>query len=599
MPCGAWLNMPAPRARSLTSIKRNEHRERIKKSVDKIWLKSYPEGIPAEADVHEYASLKDILEKSCQRFGPLPAFSNMGTTLTYAELDVKTRVFGAYLQQTIGLSKGDRVALMMPNVLQYPVAMFGALRAGMTVVNVNPLYTARELQHQLEDSGAKVIVVLENFARTLEEVLDRTAVTHVISTRIGDLLAFPTGVIANLMVKYVKRMVPAWNIPQAVDFAQILASTNQKPLQDVPVGPEDIAFLQYTGGTTGVPKGAILTHGNMVANLEQTAAWIGRNLEAGAETIITALPLYHVFSLTANLLTFFKLGAHNVLITNPRDIEGFIKELKAIPFTAITGVNTLFNALLNAPGIREVNASALKLAIGGGMAVQRKVAEKWQDLFGVPLIEGYGLTETAPIVCSNPLNAKEYTGTIGLPLPSTEVSIRDDEGKELSIGVVGEICVRGPQVMRGYWNKPDETAKVFTPDGWLRTGDMGSMDERGFVKLVDRKKDMILVSGFNVYPNEIEDVVMTHPGVLETAAIGVPDERSGESVELIVVKKDPTLTAQQILQHCRQSLTAYKMPKAVVFRDEPLPKSNVGKILRRVLREEELVKRAGAQGARV
>ena len=565
--------------------------------MDKIWLKSYPEGIPAEADVHEYASLKDILEKSCQRFGPLPAFSNMGTTLTYADLDIKTRIFGAYLQQTVGLSKGDRVALMMPNLLQYPVALFGALRAGMTVVNVNPLYTARELQHQLEDSGAKVIVVLENFARTLEEVLDRTAVTHVISTRIGDLLTFPSGVIANLVVKYVKRMVPTWNIPHAVDFAHILAGTNEQPLQDVAVGPDDIAFLQYTGGTTGVPKGAILTHGNMVANLEQTAAWIGRNLEDGAETIITALPLYHVFSLTANLLTFFKLGAHNVLITNPRDIEGFIKELKAIPFTAITGVNTLFNALLNAPGIREINASALKLAIGGGMAVQRKVAERWQELFGVPLIEGYGLTETAPIVCSNPLNAKEYTGSIGLPLPSTEVSIRDDAGNELPIDALGEICVRGPQVMRGYWNKPDETAKVFTADGWLRTGDMGSMDERGFVKLVDRKKDMILVSGFNVYPNEIEDVVMTHPGVLETAAIGIPDERSGETVELIVVRKDPALTAQQILDHCRQSLTAYKMPKVVVFRDEPLPKSNVGKILRRVLREDELAKRTAAHSA--
>jgi long-chain acyl-CoA synthetase len=521
----------------------------------------------------------------------------MGTTLTYAELDIKTRAFGAYLQQTVGLSKGDRVALMMPNLLQYPVAMFGALRAGMTVVNVNPLYTARELQHQLQDSGAKVIVVLENFARTLEQVLDRTAVTHVVSTRIGDLLSFPSGVIANLVVKYVKRMVPSWNIPHAVEFARILAGTDLEPLREVAIGPDDIAFLQYTGGTTGVPKGAILTHGNMVANLEQTAAWIGKNLEDGAETIITALPLYHVFSLTANLLTFLKLGAHNVLITNPRDIDGFIKELKSIPFTAITGVNTLFNAMLNAPGIRGIDASALKLAIGGGMAVQRKVAERWQELFGVPLIEGYGLTETAPIVCSNPLDAKEYTGSIGLPLPSTEVTIRDEEGRELPIGALGEICVRGPQVMKGYWNRPDETAKVFTADGSLRTGDMGSMDERGFVKLVDRKKDMILVSGFNVYPNEIEDVVMTHPGVLETAAIGVPDERSGESVELIVVKRDPALTAQQLLDHCRQSLTGYKMPKVVVFRDEPLPKSNVGKILRRVLREEELAKRATAQSA--
>jgi long-chain acyl-CoA synthetase len=560
--------------------------------MQKIWLKSYPEGVPADADVREYSSLKHILEKTCERFGPLPAFSNMGSTLTYADLDIKTRAFGAYLQSTAGLSKGDRVAVMMPNLLQYPVAMFGALRAGMTVVNVNPLYTARELQHQLADSGAKAIVVLENFAHTLEQILDKTKVEHVVATRIGDLLAFPTGLVANMVVKYVKRMVPSWNIPHAVDLSAILSSTQPNALHEVDIGPEDIAFLQYTGGTTGVPKGAILTHGNMVANLEQTAAWIGKNLQEGAETIVTALPLYHVFSLTANLLTFLKLGAHNVLITNPRDIEAFIKELKKTRFTAITGVNTLFNALLNAPGIRDVNAAALKLAIGGGMAVQRKVAEKWQEVFGVPLIEGYGLTETAPIVCSNPLDSTEYTGTIGLPLPSTEVSIRDDEAKELPIGAVGEICVRGPQVMKGYWNRPDETAKVFTTDGWLRTGDMGSMDERGFVKLVDRKKDMILVSGFNVYPNEIEDVVMTHPGVLETAAIGVPDERTGETVELIVVKKDPGLTAQQILEHCRKSLTGYKMPKAVVFRQESLPKTNVGKILRRVLREEELAKRA-------
>jgi long-chain acyl-CoA synthetase len=559
--------------------------------MEKIWIKAYPQGIPAEIDVRKYATLKDILECSCARFGSLPAFSNMGTTLTYSQLDRKSRAFAAYLQTELHLERGERAALMMPNLLQYPVAMFGALRAGVTVVNVNPLYTARELQHQLEDSGAKVIVVLENFAHTLQGVLHKTPIEHVVTTRVGDLLSFPTGTVANLVVKYVKGMVPAWDIPGAVDFPRTLAAGDRATLREVEVSADDIAFLQYTGGTTGVPKGAILTHSNMVANLEQTAAWIGRNLEEGAETIVTALPLYHVFSLTANLLTFLKLGAHNVLITNPRDIPGFVKELKKIRFTAITGVNTLFNALLNAPGIREVNGRALKLAVGGGMAVQRAVAEKWQQLFGVPLIEGYGLTETAPIVCANPLDAKEYTGTIGLPLPSTEVSIRDEAGNELPLGEVGEICVRGPQVMKGYWNKPEETAKAFTGDRWFRTGDMGFMDERGYVKLVDRKKDMILVSGFNVYPNEVEDVAMTHPGVLEAAAVGMPDEKTGEVVRLVVLRKDPALTAQALIEHCRKQLTSYKVPKEVVFRDEPLPKTNVGKILRREIREHELTNR--------
>ncbi|HUJ85575.1 MAG TPA: AMP-binding protein [Burkholderiales bacterium] len=554
--------------------------------MDRIWLKNYPHGVPAEIDVRAYASLKDILEQSCARYRDLPAFSNMGTTITYAQLDAMSRAFGAYLQQAHGLSKGDRVALMMPNLLQYPVTMFGALRAGMTVVNVNPLYTPRELQHQLEDSGAKVIVVLENFAHTVQEVLERTRVPHVVVTRIGDLLSFPMGLAANLAVKYLKRMVPDWKIPQAIDLQRALA-LGRRPLAEVSVTADDIAFLQYTGGTTGVPKGAILTHGNMVANLEQTAAWISRNLQEGAETIVTALPLYHVFSLTANLLTFLKLGAHNVLITNPRDIPGFVKELKKIPFTAITGVNTLFNALLNAPGIGQINAGALKLAVGGGMAVQRAVAERWQKLFGVPLIEGYGLTETSPIVCANPLDVAEFSGTIGMPLPSTDVSIRDNDGKELPTGETGEICVRGPQVMKGYWNRPDETAKVFTADGWLRTGDMGFIDHRGYVKLVDRKKDMILVSGFNVYPNEVEDVAMAHPHVLEAAAIGMPDERSGERVRLVVVRKSPQLTAEKLIEHCRKHLGGYKVPKDVVFRDQPLPKTNVGKILRREIREQE------------
>jgi len=561
-------------------------------TMDKIWLKNYPKGVPAEIDVRSYTSLKDILERSCARYRDLPAFSNMGTTLSYGQLDAMSRSFGAYLQQLPGLTKGDRVALMMPNLLQYPVTMFGALRAGMTVVNVNPLYTPRELRHQLEDSGAKVIVVLENFARTVQEVLQRTPVPHVIVTRIGDLLSFPMGLVANVAVKYLKRLVPDWRIANAVDLTLAL-ELGKRPLADVPIGAEDIAFLQYTGGTTGVPKGAILTHGNMVANLEQTAAWIGRNLEEGAETIVTALPLYHVFSLTANLLTFMKLGAHNVLITNPRDIPGFIKELKKVPFTAITGVNTLFNALLNAPGIGDINARALKLAVGGGMAVQRAVAERWQKLFGIPLIEGYGLTETSPIVCANPLDVREYTGTIGLPLPSTEVSIRDSAGNELALDETGEICVRGPQVMKGYWNRPEETAEVLTADGWLRTGDMGFIDERGYVKLVDRKKDMILVSGFNVYPNEVEDVAMSHPDVLEAAAIGVPDERSGERVRLVVVRKSPALSAEKLIEHCRKQLGGYKVPKDVVFRDEPLPKTNIGKILRRAIREQESARGAG------
>jgi long-chain acyl-CoA synthetase len=562
--------------------------------MEKIWLKSYPAGVPAEIDLHAHASLKDILEQSCQRYAGLPAFSNMGATMTYAQLDRMSRAFGAYLQGSVGLSKGDRVAIMMPNLLQYPVAMFGALRAGMTVVNVNPLYTPRELQHQLADSGAKVIVVLENFASVLQQVLDRTPIEHVLTTRIGDLLSFPMSTITNLVVKYVKGMVPDFNIPKAVDLRRALEGGQLAPVE---VTHDDVAFLQYTGGTTGVPKGAVLTHGNMVANLQQTAAWIGQNLKEGGETIITALPLYHVFSLTANLLTFLKIGAHNVLITNPRDIPGFIKELKKVEFTAITGVNTLFNALLNAPGIREVKAGTLKIAVGGGMAVQRAVAERWKEVFGVPLIEGYGLTETSPIVCANLLDAREFSGTIGLPLPSTEVTIRDDNGAEVPLGEVGEICVRGPQVMKEYWNKPEETAKVFFADGWFRTGDMGFMDERGFVKLVDRKKDMILVSGFNVYPNEVEDIVMTHPGVLEVAAIPVADERSGEAVEIVVVKKDPGLTEADLIKHCKEHLTGYKVPRKVVFRTEPLPKTNVGKILRRVIKEEEAAKAAGAQRA--
>ena len=552
--------------------------------MEKIWLKEYPAGVPAEVDLTEFTSLKDILEKSCQRFADLPAYSNMGVTLRYRDIDRLSRDFGAYLQE-LGLGKGARVAIMMPNVLQYPIALFGALRAGLTVVNVNPLYTPRELEHQLNDSGSTVIVIIENFAHTLQEVLDKTPVKTVITTELGDLFPFPKRPLVNFVVKHVKKMVPAWRIPGAVPFRQALSQGAGQTLTDVPLNHDDIAFLQYTGGTTGVSKGAMLTHGNMVANLQQASAWLSPFSKPAEETIITALPLYHIFSLTANCLTFMKVGGHNILITNPRDMPGFVKELGKVKFTVITGVNTLFNGLLHTPGFEKLDFSAFKIALGGGMAVQRAVAEQWQRVTGVPLIEAYGLTETSPAACINPLTLTEYNGNIGLPISSTELSIRDDEGRELGFGEdqVGEICIRGPQVMRGYWNRPEETAQVMTPDGYLRTGDVGYVNERGYARIVDRKKDMILVSGFNVYPNEIEDIVAHHPMVLEVAAVGVPDEKSGEAVKIVVVRKDEALTAEMLLEHCRRELTGYKLPRHVEFRTE-LPKTNVGKILRRLLR---------------
>jgi len=552
--------------------------------VEKIWLKQYPAGVPADVDLNEFSSLKDILEKSCQRFAELPAYSNMGVTLRYRDIDRLSRDFGAYLQG-LGLSKGDRVAIMMPNVLQYPVALFGALRTGLTVVNVNPLYTPRELEHQLNDSGSTVIVIIENFAHTLQEVLDKTPVKTVITTELGDLFPFPKRPLVNFVVKRVKKMVPAWRIPGAVPFRQALAEGAGKTLTDVSLNHDDIAFLQYTGGTTGVSKGAMLTHGNMVANLQQASAWLSPFSKPAEETIITALPLYHIFSLTANCLTFMKVGGHNILITNPRDMPGFVKELGKIKFTVMTGVNTLFNGLLHTPGFEKLDFSAFKIALGGGMAVQRAVAEQWRKVTGVPLIEAYGLTETSPAACINPLTLTDYNGTIGLPISSTELSIRDDEGRELGIGEdqAGEICIRGPQVMRGYWNRPEETAQVMTPDGYLRTGDVGYVNEQGYARIVDRKKDMILVSGFNVYPNEIEDIVAHHPMVLEVAAVGIPDEKSGEAVKIVVVRKDPALTAEMLIEHCRRELTGYKLPRHVEFRTE-LPKTNVGKILRRLLR---------------
>ncbi|HRY18858.1 MAG TPA: AMP-binding protein [Candidatus Competibacteraceae bacterium] len=553
--------------------------------MERIWLKEYPPEVPADIDLTEFSSLKDILEKSCQRFAGLPAYSNMGTTLRYRDIDRLSRDFGAWLQ-SLGLGKGERIAIMMPNILQYPIALFGALRIGLTVVNVNPLYTARELEHQLKDSGTQVIVIIENFAHTLEEVLDKTSVKAVVTTQLGDLLPFPKRLFVNFVVKRIKKMVPPWHIPGTIPFQRTLTEGAKRTLTDVPLTHDDLAFLQYTGGTTGVSKGAMLTHGNLVANLQQASAWLRPCSKPAEETIITALPLYHIFSLMANCLTFMKLGGHNILITNPRDMPGFVKELRRIRFTAMTGVNTLFNGLLHTPGFDQLDFSAFKIALGGGMAVQRAVAENWKKVTGTPLIEAYGLTETSPAACINPLTLPAYNGSIGLPVSSTELSIRDDEDREMGTGPdqIGEICLRGPQVMRGYWQRPEETAKVMTQDGYLRTGDIGYVDERGYVRIVDRKKDMILVSGFNVYPNEIEDIVMLHPGVQEAAAVGVPDEKSGEAVKIVVVKKDPALTAQALIEHCHQHLTNYKVPRRVEFRDE-LPKSNVGKILRRLLRE--------------
>ncbi|HEV2112126.1 MAG TPA: long-chain-fatty-acid--CoA ligase [Gammaproteobacteria bacterium] len=555
------------------------------KHVEKLWLKQYPAGVPAEIDVKRYASVKQIFEESCTKFSTLPAFINMGVAISYGELDAQSARFAAWLQKEKGFKRGDRIAIMMPNLLQYPVALFGILRAGLTVVNVNPLYTARELEHQLKDSGSRGIVILENFAHTLTDLHGRAPLDAVVTTQIGDLFPTPKRQLVNFVVKKVKKMVPAWSLPGSISFRDVLAAGGRHTLDPVDVGHQDIAFLQYTGGTTGVSKGAMLTHRNMVANVLQASAWLGTGLTPGDEVVITALPLYHIFSLTANCMVFMTLGGKNILITNPRDIPDFVKTLAASRFTVITGVNTLFNALLHAPGFEKLDFVPLKLALGGGMAVQRAVAENWKRVTGKPIVEAYGLTETSPAACINPLDLKDYNGSIGLPIPSTDLSIRDDDGKELAVSEVGELCFKGPQVMRGYWNRDDETVKVLTKDGWLRTGDMGRVDENGFVYIVDRKKDMILVSGFNVYPNEVEDVAMMHPGVRECAAVGVPDEHSGEVVKLFVVRKDPNLTAEELIAHCHKYLTGYKVPKHVEFRTE-LPKTNVGKILRRELREK-------------
>ncbi|MGH8243800.1 MAG: AMP-binding protein [Steroidobacteraceae bacterium] len=554
-------------------------------TAGRIWLRDYPPDVPAEIDPDSIPSLKHLYEDACRRYAGLTAYSNMGRKLSYADLEDMSRRFGAWLQNEAGLGKGDRVAIMMPNLLQYPIAIMGAHRAGCTVVNVNPLYTARELEHQLADSGASVIVIFENAAATLAQVIGRTPVRRVVVTGIGDLLGFPKGAITNFVIRRVKKMVPAWSLPGATRFKDALARGASLALDPVEVGGEDVAFLQYTGGTTGVSKGAVLTHRNMVANTLQVVSFVPELTEVTNPAVITALPLYHIFALTTNMLVFTKVGGHNVLITNPRDLPGFVKELAKVKFTFITGVNTLFNALLNTPGFESLDFGSLKVALGGGMAVQAAVSERWRKVTGRHICQGWGLTESSPVGTANLPRETEFTGSIGYPIPSTEVSIRDDAGKALPIGSVGEICLRGPQVMRGYWNRPEETAQVMLPGGWLRTGDIGRMDERGRTYLEDRKKDMILVSGFNVYPNEVEGVVAQMPGVCEVAAVAQADDKSGEVVALFIVKKDPALTAEDVVAYCKKELTPYKVPKHVYFRSE-LPKTNVGKILRRTLRDE-------------
>ncbi len=552
--------------------------------ANRPWFGSYPQGVPHEVDMDEYRSIVDVFETSIANFRDRQAFINFGKSLTYGEIDRLSRQFAAYLLGELKLKKGDRVAIMMPNCLQYPIAIFGVLRAGLTVVNVNPMYTPRELKHQLVDAGAAVLLVVDNFGATAQQVLAQTPVRHVVTTGLGDMLGFPKSALINFVLKYVKKMVPDYDIPGARRFNDALSLGALHALPEIDVAAEDVAFLQYTGGTTGVAKGAMLTHRNMVANMQQASAWIGRDVKTEGELIVTALPLYHIFALTANCLVFLKFGAANLLITNPRDMPGFVKALRNTRFTAITGVNTLFNGLLNTPGFDQVDFSALHMTLGGGMAVQRAVAEKWKKVTGVTLVEAYGLTETAPAACINPMDLSDYNGSIGLPIPSTDACIKDDDGNVLATGEVGELCIKGPQVMKGYWQRPEETAKVIDADGWLHTGDVAKMDEAGFFYIVDRKKDMILVSGFNVYPNEVEDVIAGMEGVLEVAAIGVPDEKSGEVVKAFIVKKDPDLTAEQVKAYCRDKLTGYKQPRYIEFRTD-LPKTNVGKILRKELRD--------------
>lgn len=551
--------------------------------MDRPWLTSYPDGVNSDIDIHQYNSLVEIFERSVELYANLPAFSNFGTTISYAEFSDATESVAAYLQNKLGLEKGERVAIMMPNLLQNPVSIFGVLRAGLTVVNTNPLYTVRELHHQLKDSGAKAIIVVENYASTVQAAVTDTDIEHIIITKMGDMLNFPKSILINWAVKYLKKMVPPYTLPNAISFKTVLSEGSNQDFVPTPLSHHDIAFLQYTGGTTGVAKGAMLSHKNMVANMLQASEWIKNDVLPGREVIITALPLYHIFSLTANCLVFMEAGANNILITNPRDFKGFVKELSNTPFTAITGVNTLFNTLINTPGFADIDFTQLKISLGGGMSVQPAVAAQWKKITGCTLVEAFGLTETSPAVCINPLNLEEFNGSIGLPIPSTYCKLINDQGDTLPDGKAGELCVKGPQVMQGYWNRPEDTAEVLSNDGWFKTGDVAKMDGNGFFYIVDRIKDMILVSGFNVYPNEIESVIVEHKGVLECGVIGVPDDLRGEAVKAFVVKKDQSLTESELLAHCRKSLTAYKTPDKIVFIHE-LPKTNVGKVLRRELR---------------
>lgn len=553
--------------------------------MEKLWLNSYEQGVNAEIDITQYSSISDVFRQSVEKFAHQPAFQNMGKTLTYAEVGKLAENFASYLQNVLKLPRGERVAIMLPNLLQYPIALFGILQAGLVAVNTNPLYTPRELEHQLKDSGATTIIVLENFANTLELVLPRTQIKHVIVASVGEMFGFFKGTLMNFVLRKIKKMVPEYRISGAIPFQTTLKEGAAHTFRPVTLTREDTALLQYTGGTTGVAKGAILSHGNICANMLQAKEWIKNQLREGKETVIAALPLYHIFALTVNLMIFTNAGSKIILITNPRDMKGFIGELKKERISVFIGVNTLFNGMVNQPDFAAVDFSNLRLTLGGGMATQKAVAEKWKKITGTPIVEAYGLTEASPGVCCNPLNIEAYSGGIGLPVPSTEVELRDADGKEVPVGQPGELWVRGPQVMQGYWNRPEETAKTIDARGFLETGDIAVMDEKGWLKLVDRKKDLIVVSGFNVYPNEIEEVVSHNDKVMEVACIGVPNEKTGEALKVFVVKKDPSLTKEELIEFCRSELTAYKVPKDIEFRDE-LPKSNVGKILRRELREQ-------------
>jgi long-chain acyl-CoA synthetase len=549
------------------------------------WVANYPKGVPAsiEDQVRAYSSCLDVFEEAVGRFPTRPAYSNLGQTLTFSELNRKAESFASFLQNELKLKKGERIALQMPNLLQYPIAMYGALKAGLVIVNTNPLYTEREMKHQFNDSGCKAIVIVANFAHNLQKILRETEIDHVIITEIGDQLRWPKRSIVNFVVRTIKKMVPDYSLPDAIDFNSALSRGASAPHKRVSCHLDEIAFLQYTGGTTGVSKGAMLTHRNIVSNMEQIRSWMLPRLKEGQEVAICALPLYHIFSLTVNALAIGKFGGHNILITNPKDIPEFVKILSRTPYTVMTGVNTLYNALMNNADFQKLSFARLKVSVAGGMALQKAVALRWMEMTKSTIVEGYGLTETSPVVCCNPIDGTDRVGTIGLPLPSTQVLLLDDNEAPVAHGEPGELCVKGPQVMKGYWQRPDETAKVMSREGWLKTGDVAVRDPGGFFRIVDRKKDMILVSGFNVYPNEVEDVMATHPGVLEVAAIGQPDERSGEVVEIVVVKRDPSITAEDLIEHAKKSLTSYKVPKLVEFRTE-LPKTNVGKILRRALR---------------